>query len=217
MKYKAVVYDLDGTLLDSVEDLADSMNNALERFGYPPHATEKYKYFVGDGMRTLVCRTIPADVQDEKTIGECLQVMKDEYGRRWAQKTKPYPGIPELLKAVQEKGLKMAVLSNKPHEFTGIIVEKLLVGNHFDLVIGERPGIPKKPDPTGALKIAETLKVLPAEILYLGDTNTDMKTANAAGMFAVGVLWGFRQADELIANGAKVLLRKPLDLLELLK
>ena len=143
-------------------------------------------------------------------------MMRKAYERNWNVKTRPYPGIPELLDALSAHGLKMAVLSNKPHDFTLKSVEGLLPAWRFDAVIGERPPIPRKPDPSSALEIANRLGVEPARFLYLGDTATDMKTANAAGMFAVGALWGFRDAEELIAGGAVKLIAKPAELLELL-
>lgn len=216
-KYKAVVFDLDGTLLDSLEDLADSMNIVLEKCGFPTHPIEDYKYFVGDGMYTLVERTVPEEKKlDKELIEKCFLMMKEEYGQRWSKKTRPYPQIPKLLTNLAELGMKMTVLSNKPHEFTKIIVCKLLSDWDFEVVLGQRPGIPKKPDPKGAFDIAESLKICPEEILYLGDTNVDMKTATRAGMYPVGVLWGFRGAEELKGNGAKILIKKPLDLLDVL-
>lgn len=216
MKYEAVLFDLDGTLLDSLKDLADSMNSALKSMGFPIHAVEKYKYFVGDGMYKLILRTIPQDIRDESIIKECLAKMNYEYGKRWADTTRPYDGISELLDRLDGMSIKKAVLSNKPHDFTKLIVDKLLSKWRFDVVLGQREGIPKKPDPAAALEIADKLDIPPKKFLYLGDTNTDMKTANAAGMYAVGVLWGFREADELTENGARVLIKSPMDLLDIL-
>lgn len=216
MRYKAVLFDLDGTLLNSLEDLADSTNAVLARRGFACHELEKYKYFVGDGMYNLLRRALPAEQQDDAFIKQCVVEMKEEYSRHWGDKTKPYPGVIELLQSLREKGLKMAVLSNKPHEFTQVVIEKYFPG-HFDLAYGERTGIPRKPDPQGALDIAEAMQLAPAEFLYLGDTNTDMRTAVAAGMYAVGVLWGFRPAEEILAAGAKVLIQHPSELLKMLE
>lgn len=217
MKFEAVIFDLDGTLLDTLRDLADSMNSALESMGFPVHDVEKYKYFVGEGMYNLVIRTIPQDKREESIIQKCLDKMKDEYGKRWADTTKPYNGIPELLDRLTDMGLKKAVLSNKPHDFTKLMVDSMLARWKFDAVFGQREGVPKKPDPSAALEIADKLKIPPERFVYLGDTNTDMKTANAAGMYAVGVLWGFREADELMESGAKMLIKSPMDLLDILK
>lgn len=209
--------DLDGTLLDTLEDLADSMNSTLVRFGFPVHEVQKYRYFVGDGMENTVIRCLPDSAKnDPPLISRCLEVMRQTYRSNWNVKSRPYPGIPELLDALTARGLKMAVLSNKSQEMTQKAVEGLLPAWRFDAVIGERPSIPRKPDPSSALEIANRLGVEPAAFLYLGDTGTDMKTANGAGMYAVGALWGFRDAEELLANGAKKLIAKPAELLELL-
>lgn len=215
MQYKGVIFDLDGTLLDSLEDLANCTNEVLRRRGFPSHALEEYKYFVGDGMYNLLLRALPREQRQDDFIKKCVAEMKEEYGRHWADETCPYQNIPQLLSKLQEKGLKLAVLSNKPNEFAKIIVKKFFPGQFVE-VAGERPGIPKKPDPRGALAIAEKLQISPQELLYLGDTNTDMQTAVAAGMFPVGVLWGFREAEELLTSGAKVLIEKPLDLMQIL-
>ena len=211
MKYKGVIFDADGTLLDSLEDLANSTNAVLERHSFPCHALEKYKYFVGDGMYSLLSRVLPCEQRTEDLIKQCVIEMKEEYSKCWADKTKAYQEIPELLEALMSKGLKLAVLSNKPDEFIKIVIDKFFP-EKFVLAAGERADVPKKPDPTGALVIAEALGIDPQEFLYLGDTNTDMETAVAAGMYPVGVLWGFRPAEELLASGAKVLIKKPLDL-----
>ncbi|NOZ21483.1 MAG: HAD family hydrolase [Planctomycetes bacterium] len=216
MKYEAVLFDLDGTLLDTLDDLADSMNAVLEKNGFPPHPVAAYKHFVGDGVAKLVERTLPKDRCDEETVRRCIGEMREEYTKRWADKTQPYDGVPELLDALTERGVKMAILSNKPDDFTKLCVDKLLPKWSFEVARGIREDGKKKPDPAGAIDIAEQLNVSPAEFLYLGDTNTDMKTAVAAGMFPVGALWGFRDADELTANGAKVLIERPVQLLDLL-
>lgn len=218
LKYKAVIFDLDGTLLDSLEDLADSMNTVLKKCGFSTYPIEDYKYFVGDGMYTLVERTLPEGKRkDKKFVKKCFLMMKEEYGRRWDNKTKPYSQIPELLNTLDQLGIKKTILSNKPHEFTKIVASNLLPDWKFEMVLGQRLEIPKKPDPIGALEIAKSLDITPNKFLYLGDTDVDMKTANRAKMHAVGVLWGFRKADELLENGAKTLLENPLQLLDLLE
>lgn len=216
MKFKAVLFDLDGTLLNTIEDISDSMNSVLAKNGYPVHDSEAYKYFVGDGMRELVQRALPKGTYSTQQIDNYLQANKAEYATRWSDKTVQYPGINGLLDGLADKGVRCAVLSNKPDAFTKQVIEKLLVDWTFYPIFGERQGIPKKPDPAGALEIASILKVKPEECLYLGDTGVDMKTANAAGMYAIGVLWGFRKADELMENGARVLVSDPLQVLEML-
>lgn len=215
MDFKAVLFDLDGTLLDSLEDLADSMNAVLHRQRYPEHPVEAYKYFVGDGIEALARRALPEAHRDEEAIAACVREMRQEYGNRWDKKTRPYPGIPELLDELSRRGVKMTVFSNKPDETTRVMVARLLPRWRFERVRGERPGTPRKPDPAGALEIARELGLSPEEFLYVGDTDTDMKTALAAGMFPVGVLWGFRDAGELEAHGARAIIKRPLDLLTL--
>lgn len=215
MGFKAIIFDLDGTLLDTIEDLADSMNTVLERHGFAIHSIDSYKYFVGDGMLTLVRRAIPLDNPDEETVNSYLNEMREEYGAGWAKKTKLYDGIAELLDGLAAKNIKLSVLSNKPHKFTEIVVERFLSSWRFDVVYGERAGIPKKPNPAGAFEIAGILKIRPDQFLYLGDTNVDMKTAVSAGMYAVGASWGFRTVDELIESGAKEIINHPTELLKL--
>lgn len=217
MNFKAAIFDLDGTLLDTVEDIAVSMNHILENAGYPIHNNELYKQFIGNGMRNLVQRSLPKDKQDYGNTEQCYTAMKTEYSKRWAKKTKPYPGITETLKALTERGLKLAVLSNKPDEFTKTMIKHLLPSSTFEVVYGERPHIPKKPDPTSALEITKILGVKAEECLFLGDSGVDMQTATSAGMYAVGVLWGFRKAEELLEYGAKTLVSNPAAILDLLQ
>lgn len=215
--FKAILFDIDGTLLDTLKDIADSMNSALARFNFPIHALDKYRHFVGDGMENLVRRTLPDWAKsDPRQVSECLQLLLRIYELNWNVKTRPYPGIPELLDALTARGLRMAVLSNKLHDFAVKAVEEFLAGWRFELILGERPSVPRKPDPSSALEIAGRLAIEPADFLYLGDTATDMKTATGAGMFAVGALWGFRDSGELIASGAAKIISKPVELLELL-
>ena len=216
MTYRAAIFDLDGTLLDTLEDLADSMNAVLRNMGYPEHAVEAYRYFVGDGMEMLARRTLPESAVSDEQIARTMAGMEEEYGRRWADKTRPYPGIPEMLDELERRRIPKAVLSNKPDPFTKLTVKELLAGWTFDPVLGIRPGVPKKPDPVGALEIAAHLQIAPGEFLYLGDTNTDMQTAHSAGMFALGATWGFRPGTELKASGARRLLDHPSELLALL-
>lgn len=205
MKFKAAIFDLDGTLLDTLEDLADSMNRVLERNRLPQHTSTAYKYFVGDGIEMLVRRALPFQVASDNELQRFVNEMKNEYARRWLCKTRPYAGIPEMLAAFAAAGVAMAVLSNKPDDASQAIVKALLPDAVFQVVLGATPQRPKKPNPAAALEIAARLEMASAEFLFVGDTAIDMQTAEAAGMFPLGVLWGFRPAEELIASGAKML------------
>jgi len=216
VRYAAVVFDLDGTLLDTLEDLADSMNAVLAGRGMPTHPVEAYKTFVGDGMPNLVYRAAPASREDPALHAELLAAAKAEYGRRWANKTRPYDGVGELLDGLSARDCKTAVLSNKPQEFADLCVAKLLADWRFDAVQGVGDHTPPKPDPTGARRVCEALGVRPDQCLYLGDTNTDMRTAVGVGMYPVGAVWGFRTAEELRQTGAKTLAEHPTDVLALL-
>jgi phosphoglycolate phosphatase len=205
VRFKAVIFDLDGTLLNTLEDLADSMNCVLERNRLPEHNLAAYRYFVGDGIEMLVRRALPFEVASENDFQRFVREMKSEYASRWLLKTRPYPGVPEMLAAFAAAGIAMAVLSNKPDEASNEIVKSLLPNIDFRIVLGATPERPKKPDPSAALEIASRLGISPEDFLFMGDTSIDMQTACAAGMFPVGALWGFRPAEELIASGAKVL------------
>ncbi len=217
MPFRAVLFDVDGTLLDTLQDLADSVNAVLIRSAYPPHDADAYRYFIGDGSTELARRALPESVRDAVDLDAMVQTIDEEYTRRWAVHTHPYPGIPTLLTAISRLGLKQCVLSNKKQSFTGMTLAHFLPEHHFDIVIGAQPGLPRKPDPTTALYIARQVKVNPADFIYVGDTATDMQTAAAAGMYPVGVLWGFRDAAELLNSGAAVLAAKPDDILTLLE
>jgi phosphoglycolate phosphatase len=216
VKYKAVIFDLDGTLLNTIQDLADSVNIVLRRFGFPEHDVESYKYFVGDGIEELACRALPENHRDEAALARSIAAIREEYSKRWANHTRPYEGIPELLDALTARNIKTAILSNKPDESTKATVSKLLPKWHFQFIVGASPAVPKKPNPKAALEIARSLDISPDELIYVGDTATDMATAVAAGMYPVGALWGFRTAEELTQSGAKKLIKEPGDLLELL-
>ena len=216
-EYQAVCFDLDGTLLDSLEDLAICTNGILKKKGFPEHPLEAYNYFVGDGAKMLMTRVLPEAERSDDLIEECRQQFEIDYAECWDQNTRPYDGIPELLNELQIRKLKMAALSNKPHTFTVQFVNHLLKDWDFEVVFGQREGIPRKPDPAGMIEISKKMGVPTEAFLYLGDTATDMKTAKEAGCFAVGVLWGFRPEKELVDNGAQAIIKQPLDLISLLK
>jgi phosphoglycolate phosphatase len=211
MRVRAVLFDLDGTLLDTLEDLCDSVNRVLARNSFPPHPLDAYRYFIGDGAATLFTRALPPDHREERTLLRCLCQFREDYGINWNVKTRPYDGIPEMLDALVERGISLSVLSNKPHETTEKCVSGLLGRWSFDVVLGQREAVPKKPDPAGAQEIAGRIGIPPAAFVYLGDTGTDMRTARAAGMYPVGALWGFRPEEELRQQGARAFAETPRD------
>lgn len=215
-RFKAILFDLDGTLLDTLKDLADSLNSILSQHGMKTFPVDDYRYFVGKGLSELIKCVLLKDKISEQMINEFLSSMRIEYARRWADNTKPYPKIPDLLDELQKIDLPMAVLSNKAHDFTQIIVKTLLSKWQFQIIRGLKDDLPPKPDPASALLIAHEMKIPPCDFIYLGDTGTDMQTASAAGMYPVGALWGFRTAKELKENGAKALVASPLQVLKLL-
>lgn len=212
---KAVIFDLDGTLINSLEDIAYCMNEALKANGYETHSIESYPYFIGTGVINLVKNALPPEKSDdERAVNAVRESYRTLYEKNYLEKTKPYDGITELIKSLKEKGLKVAVLSNKPHNFTVELAEHFF--DEFDFVLGQQDSIPKKPNPEGANLIVNELKLNKEDCIYLGDSGVDMQTAKAAGITAVGVLWGFREKEELLENGADYLIGKPQELLNLI-
>jgi len=217
MRYEAVLFDLDGTLIDTVDDIGDSANRVLSNRGFPIHPISAYRQFVGEGIRVLFTRALPQEKQNENLINTCLKEFVEDYRRNYDVKSKLYDGIPDMLNALNVRGLKLAILSNKPDPLTKDCVTSLLSNWDFDIVFGQRDSVPRKPNPQAAFEIAEKLTISPSNFIYLGDTAIDMKTAVSAGMFPVGVAWGFRPVKELKGNGARVIIDKPIQLLDLIK
>ncbi len=213
MKYTAVLFDLDGTLINSLHDLAESANEALKKHGFKTHPTDSYKKFVGNGVRNLIKNAAPDGIEDS-VIEKILEDYRIIYDKNYVNKTRAYDGIHEMLDHLQKARIKMGVCSNKPHKPTNEIVEKLLGSEYFDVIFGEREGIPRKPDPASLIEAAEKLGVPPSQTIYVGDSGGDMESANRAGMLAAGVLWGFRGQEELIACGGKILLATPSELVD---
>ena len=200
---RGVIFDLDGTLLDTVEDIGRAANQALASKGFDGHAIEAYRGFVGHGALELMRRALVASMgslstePDPGLVAELEQGFQEAYEDHWQSATRPYPGVDELLDKLTRKGWPMAVLSNKPHHFTVKCVEGLLHRWRFSPVLGQRAEVPKKPDPRAALDIAEAWGMAPAELAFVGDTTVDLKTAQRAGMQPFGVLWGFHDRDQL--------------------
>ena len=212
---KAVVFDLDGTLSDSIASIKYCGDRAVEPFGYGPFSVEQYKYFVGDGAANLVKRMLAA-AGDTALVhfDEAFSLYKKYFAVDCMYQVKPYDGIRELLEGLKAAGLKICVLSNKPHDQTIDVIETLFGKGYFDIILGQREGSPIKPDPHGVFEIMDRLGVTPEEVLYLGDTATDMKTGKSAGAFTVGALWGFRQREELEEAAADAIMSHPLELME---
>lgn len=209
MDIRGVIFDLDGTLLDTLEDLADAANATLAHFGFPGHSAAAYRYFVGEGLLTLMERIVPEENRSQSEIAACMETFQQLYGKSWDLKSRPYAGIMEMLQQLRQSGLQLGVLSNKPHAFTRLCVQRFFAADTFDFVYGQREGVPKKPDPSGAKEIAALMNLLPQQMLYVGDTAIDMRTGNEAGMFTLGVLWGFRERQELMASKAGKIISHP--------
>ncbi|MEX2579076.1 MAG: HAD family hydrolase [Verrucomicrobiales bacterium] len=216
---RAVIFDLDGTLLDTLRDLADSGNAVLQGRGFPGHDLDAYRGFVGSGMEELVRAIFPGEHRpvSEEAVAEALAEYRGHYASRWRNTTAPYPGIPALLDELAAKGVPVGVLSNKAHDFTVKCVEAFLGDWTWDMVLGQREGTTRKPDPSGALEVASALGVAPENCFFVGDSDVDMLTARNAGMRVVGVDWGFRSREELLEAGAETILETPADLLEMVQ
>lgn len=212
---KLVVFDLDGTLINSLEDLADSANWMLLQHGYPTHPVDAYRYFVGDGMRKLIERILPPEERNDVRIEQCKAEFVAYYTIHMEDKTVVYPGMIELLKELKDRGLKIAVATNKVHIAVAPLMAKYFPGIRFDSMIGQREGIPVKPHPQIMYDILKETGCQPSEALHVGDTATDMQLAHSAGVTPVGVLWGYRPLEELQEAGAKFIIEKPEELLGL--
>lgn len=216
-KYKGIIFDLDGTLLNTIYDLADSVNTVLEHYGFPTHDHDAYKLKIGKGFRNLIEVSLPENKKDQESlIDEALELFVKVYDQKYKDKTVPYDGIPELIDELCGRGVFLAVNSNKRTDYTNALVDKFFSHVPFTAVYGERKGIPKKPDPTSALEIADMMGLKPEEILYIGDSKTDMMTGANAGMDTIGVTWGFRGRKELEANGGTYVIDCPKEILEII-
>jgi phosphoglycolate phosphatase len=216
MNHRAVIFDLDGTLADTLEDIADNMNRVLAERGFPVHGYDAYRYYVGNGLKNLVTQSLPESARTDDIVAACHDRMVAGYQANYIRKTRLYGGIPELLDALSAQQMKMAVLSNKADLLTQKICKRLLENWKFDVILGATDRFPRKPNPTSALFVSEQMDVAPANIFYLGDSDVDMKTAVAAGFYPVGAGWGFRSKEELVKNGAAQVIDYPTDLLKVM-
>ncbi len=212
---KTIIFDLDGTLLDTLADLADSANYTMEQMGYQTYPLESYRYFVGNGVPKLLERCLPEDKRTEENISAARKLFSEYYNIHFADKTRPYDGVNELLENLKKSGVKMAVASNKSDEFTQSIVKRFF-GNVFDIVQGGKADVPKKPAPDIAFGIMERLGAIPENTYFAGDSNVDMYTAKNARLTAIGCLWGFRTKEELLDSGANFLAEKSSDIYDII-
>jgi len=210
---KAVLFDLDGTLVDSLEDLGESMNAVLKQNGFPIHPIEAYQKFIGDGVKKLVERALPHSKNLPDSLEFYVSAMREKYATHWNVNTVLYPGISELLDALTQMNIPLSVLSNKDDSFTQTIVKTLFKKWTFAHIQGALPNIPIKPDPTGANSISKKLNISPSRFFYLGDMKVDIETAVRAKMIPVGVTWGWGQKNDLLKAGARCLLNKPTELM----
>jgi len=211
---QAVIFDLDGTLADTIGDIGAAVNSLLAERGYPIHGIAVYKRMVGNGFANLMRRALPENVvADEPLFSALAREASARYAARALETTKPFDGIPGLLEALTDRGLRCAVLSNKPDAMTKSMVAALFPSTTFVAVLGDRPNVPRKPDPAEALAIAASSGIPAERWAFVGDSGVDMATGAAAGMLPLGASWGYRSIDELLANGAAGILHAPLDLL----
>ena len=201
--YKTVVFDLDGTLLNTIDDLADAGNRVCAARGWPQHTVEEYKYFVGNGIPKLVERFSPPEARTPAVLADTLAAFQADYGAHLRDKTAPYPGMPALLARLKAAGVQLAVFSNKADPLARQVVADYFDAALFDAVRGALPGVPTKPAPQGTLALMQAIGADPAATLYVGDSNVDVDTAHNAGLPCCGVLWGFRTRQELTDAGAE--------------
>ena len=209
-RFDSIIFDLDGTLLNTLDDLADSINAALIRCGYPDHTTEEVRGFIGNGAEMLVKRAL-SPIEDADAVKTVLAAFSEIYAKNLKNKTAPYYGIEEVLKLFKNSGIKMAVVSNKPHTAVVPLIADYF-GEYINTAIGADKDTPEKPDPTGALKALKALGSEKSRTVYMGDSDVDIFTAKNAGLFALGCSWGFRDRDELINAGADKVIDSPFDL-----
>jgi len=212
---KACIFDLDGTLADTLESMAYVANEIMQKYGLKTLPTDNFRYYSGEGADMLMQRALK-DAGDKELIHyeEGRRLYREMFAADPMYKVVPYEGMPETLKEQKKRGIRLAVCSNKPHPAAVKVIAQLY-GDDFDMVLGQSDAIRRKPAPDGPLMIAGKFGVRPEECMYVGDTSTDMKTGKAAGMFTVGALWGFRDREELNANGADLVAEHPTDLVKI--
>jgi phosphoglycolate phosphatase len=217
MNYHCVLFDLDGTLVDTIEDIAGAMNRALECHGFPVLPVERFPGMVGRGIGRLALDALPGDAKNEETARQVAADAARFYTEKPLIHSKPYPGIRELVKTLGEMKVRTAVISNKPDAITRLVVEGLFPAGSFRVVQGEKAGVPRKPDPSSVWEMLVRLDGSPRETVLAGDSEVDMETARNAGCFALGVSWGFRPRRILEEAGAALIVDRPEDILALIR
>ncbi|MBQ7236877.1 MAG: HAD family hydrolase [Clostridia bacterium] len=212
---KVIIFDLDGTLLDTIKDIADNVNLTLERFGYPTLTEKEIMTYIGNGARNLIRRSVKVELSDN-AFEEVFRYYDALYSSSKSEKTCIFDGLDEVLIALKNKGYKLAILSNKQQAATDNVYEKYLKDYQFDMVVGQRDGVPIKPDPTEVKRILKTFNVLPENAYFVGDGDADVKVSLNAGINGISVLWGYREKRQLESVGAKVFAKTPSDLLDLI-
>jgi phosphoglycolate phosphatase len=215
MKFDAVLFDLDGTLVNSLKDLAISVNYILKKAGFPTHPVEAYKYFAGDGIDKMLERALPEENRSRQAVLKFKKMFLEYYSVHYADNTLPYNGLNSLINELKAKGIKLAVVTNKAQEMAEKVIYKLY-GDSFDCILGLREGVPPKPDPAGILMAMEMLNVTPSRCAFVGDSGMDVAGGVNAGAYPIGVLWGFRKKDELLKYGAKSFASNSNELLSIL-
>ncbi len=212
---KVILFDLDGTINDTVTDLATSVNYALTKNGLPTHPVDAYKMFAGNGMRVMVQRAMPEGMKEGDLFEQVVRDYADYYADHSMDNTAPYEGIRELLAELRNRGYMIAVVTNKPDEQAKPLLNQMFPST-FDVIIGQTDGTPAKPDPAMPIAAMKELGVTADECVFVGDSGVDIMTGINSGAYPVGVLWGFRGSEELLDAGAKELIDKPCQLLEVL-
>lgn len=214
MELKSVIFDMDGTLLDTLDIISRTNNEILHLHGFPTHTVDEYKGFVGDGMRMLMRRALPKGT-GEDVVTALLPEVLDLYHEKGVGTIPPFPGIREMLSGLVKREIKISILTNKEHKYALLNAETILGEFTFDAILGERTGIPLKPAPDGIFEIAEITKIPLSQTVYAGDMKADILTAKNAGITSVGCLWGFGRKEDLAAFGADFLITRPSELLDL--
>ena len=216
MNFEAIIFDLDGTLIDSIPDIADAANQIMMKHHFPVHNAEQYVEWIGNGAYRLLKRAVPENISEEY-IRELLEEYLEVYRNNCTNKTRLYPGTDHLFDFLNEQNVPISILTNKPHIITHKVYEKYLSKWNFNVILGQMEGYPKKPDPACALEIAEKLNCAPRKVLFIGDSDTDIKTGTAAGMIPIGVIWGYGTEESLKEAGAKFLIHDTGALLKFIK